>query len=513
MCYFLGSISYFVSLMISPKRSALPPIDDHNLITRAAKLSQQIKSGHITSEEVVESFIGRIKRVNPSLNAVVDRRFEQALKEAREIDKKLAEARDGQGDKSILKLDLVGVPISIKETISVDGYSYTGGLVGRKFIKAAKDADAVRLIKKAGLIPIALTNVPEMAMWWDCSNPVYGTTNNPYDLSRIPGGSSGGEAALLAAAGSVIGVGSDIAGSIRMPANFCGVFGHKPTPFVVSNVGMYPTVKGEREKLLGVGPMCRYASDMKPLLKILAGERLDKLKLDEPVELSKLKVYYIEELGDPLAASCNADILEGLRNAVAHLVNKHRVVAEKITFEEFRYGFLLWSAEANTESDAPSMASQFKEGREELNPLVEIGKKVFQMSEHNMSSIMAASLEKCSPSHGTHGNKLLNKRASELRKKFNEILGNDGVLLVPTHPEPAPKHYTTLLKVFNVSYTSVTTVLQAPITQCPLGMSKEGLPFGVQIMARPYNDHLTLAVAEEFEKAYGGWTAPCRIDL
>lgn len=514
ICHTLEIISFFVSLLFSPKRAALPVIDDHNLITPAIKLSQQIKGGHISSEEVVESFISRIKRINPIINAVVDRRFEQALKEAREIDRKLADARSGEGDKSILNMPLIGVPVSVKETIAVDGYAFTGGLMGRKFIKAPKNADAVDLLMKAGLVPICLTNIPELAMWWDSSNPVYGRTNNPYDLSRIPGGSSGGEAALLASAGSVVGIGSDIAGSIRIPSNFCGIFGHKPTPFVVSTEGMYPTVKGEREKLLGLGPMTRYACDLVPMLRIMAGPRVDKLRLDEPVDLSKLKVYYIEDLRDPVASKCNQDILGGLRNAVAHLANKYKINAEKVTFEEFRYGFLIWSAEANTEPNAPSMAAQFKDGRDEseLNPLLELVRKIFQVSEHSMNSIMAATLEKLSPTYGTRGNRILVKRAAELRKKFNDMLGDDGILLVPSHPEPAPKHFTTLLKVFNVSYTSVTTVLQAPITQCPLGMSKEGLPFGVQILARPFNDRLTLAVAQEFEKAFGGWMAPCRID-
>lgn len=514
LCYTLQFVSYFASLLFTPKRSALPVIDDHNLVTPALKLSQQIKSGHITSEEVVESFIGRIKRVNPLINAVVDNRFEQALKEAREIDRKLSEVREGSGDKSILDKPLLGVPVSVKETIAVDGQAFTGGLLGRKFVKAPKNADAVNQLIQNGLIPICSTNIPEMAMWWDCSNPVYGKTSNPYDLSCIPGGSSGGEAAVISSAGSVVGIGSDIAGSIRIPSNFCGIFGHKPTPFVVSSEGMYPLVKGDREKLLGVGPMCRYACDLAPMLKVMAGSEAGRLNLDEPVDLKKLKVFYIEDLGDPLAVGCNTDILSGIRGAVSHLADKYKITAERVTFDEFKYGLILWSAEANTEPDAPTMAKQFKDGRAgELNPIVELIKKMFQMSDHNMNSILAATLEKFSPTYGTKGNKMLVARAAELRKKLSDMLGPDGVLLVPTHPEPAPKHHTTLLKIFNVSYTSVTSVLQTPITQCPLGLSKEGLPFGVQVIARPYNDRLTLAVAQELEKAFGGWVAPCRVDV
>jgi len=509
----LRIIAHFMSLLFSPKRSQIPPIDDHNIITPAIKLSQQIRDGHVTSEEVVESFISRIKRVNPIINAVVEKRFEDALKEAQEIDRKLQAARNNEGDRSILSMPLVGVPVSVKESIGVDGYSNTGGLLSRRFVKAPKHADAVKLLMSNGMIPIALTNIPELGMWWDASNPVYGCTNNPYDLGRIPGGSSGGEGALLAAAGSVIGIGSDIAGSIRMPANFCGVFGHKPTPFVVSNVGTYPTIKGEREKLFGIGPMTRYACDMAPMLKVLAGTKVSKLRLDEPVDMKKLKVFYVEELGDPLAASCNADMLERLREAVKHLANTYKIPSHCVRFDEFQHGFLLWSAEAHTDPDTPALSKLFNDGLPgELNPVVEIAKKALQTSPHNMNSIVATTLDKFSPGHGTRESKILTARAASLRRGFEELVGDDGVLLVPTHPEPAPKHHTTFLKVFNVSYTSVTSVLQAPITQCPLGLSDEGLPFGVQIIAKPYNDRLTLAVAQELEKAFGGWIPPCRID-
>lgn len=513
LCHLLEFLAFLMSLLFEPKRSTIPLIDDHNIVTPAIKLSQQIKAGHISSEEVVESFIARIKILNPIINAVVDKRFEQALKEAREIDRKLADARKEQGDRSVLNLPLVGVPVSVKETIAVDGYSFTGGLVGRRLVKAHKHSDAVKQLIMNGMIPIAVTNVPELAMWWDSSNPVYGKTNNPYDLSRIPGGSSGGEAALISSAGSVVGIGSDIAGSIRIPANFCGIYGHKPTPFVVSTEGMYPTVKGEREKLLGLGPMARYACDLAPMLKVLAGPKVDKLSLDEPVDLSRLKVFYIEDLGDPLASACNADILKGIRDAVLHLTQKFKVQAEKVFFDEFKHGMFLWSAEANTDPSVPSMAKQFKDGSSgELNPLVELAKKVVSSSDHNINSIIATSLDKFSPGPGSKGGQILTERAADLRRKFTELVGDNGILLVPTHPEPAPKHHTTFLKVFNVSYTSVTTVLQAPITQVPLGLSKEGLPYGVQVIAKPYNDRLTIAVACELERL-SGWIPPCRIDV
>lgn len=512
LCHALEVVAFLMSLMFKPRRSRLPPIDDKLLLEPATALSAQIKSGEVSSEQVVERYIARIKAVNPHINALVDKRYDEALSEARQIDKRLSAARDGTGDRSILELPLVGVPVSVKETIAVEGHAFTGGLVCRKFVKAPRHSDAVAALIRHGMVPIGLTNIPELAMWWDSSNPVYGRTKNPYDLSRVPGGSSGGEGALIASAGSVVGIGSDIAGSIRMPCHFCGIFGHKPTPFVVSTEGMFPTVVGEREKLLGLGPMTRYACDLLPMLRVLAGSKSQKLKLDEPLDMSKLKVHYIEDIGDPLASKCNEDVLVGLRKAVAHLVDKFKVPADKVVLDELKHGFHLWSAEANTEPNALSIAAQLKDGRgDAVNPWIEIVKKIFQVSEHSINSILSVILEKFSPLAGTRANVILTKRAAELRKRFDDLVGDSGILLVPTHPEPAPNHFTTLPKVLNCSYTSVTSVLQAPITNCPLGMSSEGLPFGVQIIARRFNDKLTIAVAEELERAFGGWSAPCRI--
>lgn len=524
LTFTLASLAYLMSLLFQPKRSQIPAIDDHNLVTPAIKLSQQIKDGHISSEEVVESFISRIKLVNPIINAVVDKRFKDALKEARAIDSKLSDARDDESnDQSLMRMPFVGIPVSIKETIALDGYSYTGGLVGRRFVKAPKSAEAVQLLMKNGMIPIAMTNVPEMAMWWDTSNPVYGTTNNPYDLARIPGGSSGGEASLISAGGSVVGIGSDLAGSIRIPANFCSLFGHKPTPWIVSNDGMYPTIKGDdRERLFGVGPITRYACDLKPMLKIMAGVKGEQLRLDEPVDLSKLKIFYVDNLGDPMASECNADILKGMHDTISHLTEKLKCPAERVFFDEFRHGFMLWSAEANQKNSPYSLtiSQQLSGGNSRgsgggIKPLMELGKKFLSSSDHNMSSILVAALDQFQrPSNGSQPeDKSLTQQASELREKFNALVGDHGILMVPTHPEPAPHHHATFLKAFNVAYTSVTTVLQAPITQVPLGLSDEGLPFGVQLVGKPLNDRLTLAVALEIEKITGGWQPPCRVNL
>lgn len=167
----------------------------------------------------------------------------------------------------------------------------TAGLAVRKNTIAECDAEVIRLMRAAGAIPLATTNVSELAMWWETSNCLYGTTKNPYNTRHIVGGSSGGEGCIQAAAGSPLGIGSDIGGSIRMPCFFNGIFGHKPSKGIVSNDGQYPSAQSEdQDRLLAIGPMCRYAQDLQPILKVLAHKNVDMLRLDEKVDMSKIKV-------------------------------------------------------------------------------------------------------------------------------------------------------------------------------------------------------------------------------
>lgn len=276
--------------------------------------------------------------MNPVINAVVDEYFDKALRRARELDTRLADARNGKAE-PLFDMPLVGVPMTVKETVSLMDGSFTAGVASRASKRATRSNPAVEQLIQSGVIPVGSTNTPCMNLWWDSYNLVYGRTNNPYDLSRIAGGSSGGEAAILAAAGSVIGVGSDLAGSMRIPCNFCGVFGHKPTPLTVSNEGLYPACRTEQEKMRGVGPMTRYAVDLVPMLKLMVNEEARaKMRLDEPVDLSKIKIFYCEDLGNPLVSKCDQDILSGLRAAVQHFELTFGVRAEKVVLEEFKYG-------------------------------------------------------------------------------------------------------------------------------------------------------------------------------
>lgn len=230
--------------------------------------------------------------MNPIINAVSDDRFHGALQDARKADKLVKE----KSEEELLKsYPLLGVPLSVKESVSLKGMSLAVGRLADKGEIAKKDGATVEILKKAGAIPICVTNTGEWCTSFESYNLVNGRTLNPYDLSRTSGGSSGGEAALISSAGSLIGIGSDLAGSIRDPAFFCGIFGHKPTGRVLNHEGHFPTCPDKRfQGYLCVGPMARYSKDLLPLLRIMSNNN-PKLRLDEPVQIKDIKVCYLHK--------------------------------------------------------------------------------------------------------------------------------------------------------------------------------------------------------------------------
>lgn len=187
----------------------------------ATELADLIAAGRVSAVQVVQAHIARIERVNPRLNAVVVARFEQAMDEAR-----AADARQARGE---LLGPLHGVPITIKECLDLVGTPSTFGMPSRRHDYPAADDPYVRRLREAGAIVLGKTNVPQALIYNESSNALYGRTNNPWDVRRTPGGSSGGEAAIIAACGSPLGLGTDIGGSVRLPASFCGITSLKPT--------------------------------------------------------------------------------------------------------------------------------------------------------------------------------------------------------------------------------------------------------------------------------------------
>jgi fatty acid amide hydrolase 2 len=210
------------------------------------ELARRIRQGEASSAEVVERHIEQIERVNPRLNAVVRNRFEEARVEAKHAD---ARVRAGNGAELP---PLLGVPCTIKESISLSGMPNSSGMVSRAHLTASQDATVVERLRSAGAIPLGVTNVPELTIWAATFNRVYGRTNNAYDPRRVAGGSSGGEGAIVGAGASPFGIGTDLGGSIRAPSFCNGVFGHKPSGGLVPGTGQFPQY--QQAQAIDLGP-------------------------------------------------------------------------------------------------------------------------------------------------------------------------------------------------------------------------------------------------------------------
>ncbi|XP_032781058.1 fatty-acid amide hydrolase 2 [Daphnia magna] len=493
------------------EKTILPPIENLLLLESASSLARKIRDQKITSEEVVKVFIGRIKVINPIINCVVDNRFELALKEAQKVDQMI---QSGQKDKETLELEtpFLGVPFTIKDCFSVTGLRYTAGLVKRKDIIGQFDSDVVALMKKSGAIILAVTNVSELCMWWESNNKVYGRSRNPYDTNRIVGGSSGGEAALLASGGSPFGIGSDIGGSIRMPAFFNGIFGHKPTRGIVSNFEQQPVAEKVLQTFLVTGPMSRFCSDLLPMFRILASDNITKLKLDEKVKVTKLRYFYMENFGKvPLLSRVHPDLKEAQMKVVRHIQQAYNIPVQKVEFSKFYHAMEIWFVKMSTGGN-PTFAAELAMRQGEISIGTELLKFCVGQSDYTLPGLAMGFLEKFSLS-STHPTSVkMMAMCDELRRELQELLGDDGVLLVPPHPTPALYHNQPLTKPLNAAYTAIFNVLGFPVTQVPLGLGSWGVPLGIQVVGNLYNDHLTLAVATELERAFGGWVSPSTIN-
>ena len=260
----------------------------------AVELAAAIRSGRVRARQVVDEHIELIEARNPRVNAIVATRFDEARAEADAADELVASGREAELP------PLLGVPCTIKESFGVAGMPQTSGSLARAEVVAERSATAVQRLVDAGAIPLGVTNTSQLTLWIESDNPVWGRTDNAYDPSRTAGGSSGGEGAAIGSGFAPIGLGTDIGGSIRLPAFFNGVFGHKPTGALVPHTGHYPAPNERGSALLGTGPLTRRAEDLMPALRAIAGPD----GIDQTVHEA--------ELGDPAQVS-----IEGLRVVIS----------------------------------------------------------------------------------------------------------------------------------------------------------------------------------------------------
>lgn len=464
----------------------------------ATELAAMIKAGQIGSEELLDIYLARVEKYNAKLNAIIVLDKDRARQQAKAADATV---------KSGAKLGaLHGVPMTIKESYDVAGLPTTFGYSHFKNNIATEDALAVQRLKAAGAIIFGKTNVPVALADFQSYNDIYGTTNNPWDHTRIPGGSSGGSAAALAAGLTGFESGSDIGGSIRNPAHFCGVFGHKPTFGLLPTRGHSPIKAMAPTELSVIGPMARSAHDLRIGVGIMAGP--DELmatgyKLDLPTlgqsSLGQLKVAI---WGNDELAPVASEVEECLR-LVANAITAAGGQADFNARPDFdmaashaAYQTLLHATMASRQSD------------DDYQHLQQEATKLGSKDQSERASTLRRQLA------STRQYNQANEIRTQCRWAWHEFFKQYDAMLMPVtatpafpHDHSAPGSRTLMVDhqerpyFEQVFWAGVAISNCLPATVVPVGQSQEGLPIGIQIMGKEYGDLETIGIAELLEDA------------
>jgi fatty acid amide hydrolase 2 len=468
----------------------------------ALSLATAIRTRELSAAEVVDAHIAVLQRAQPTINALAAERFALAREEAAAADERIGTAGSGEQLPPLL-----GVPFTVKESLALAGMPQSAGLAARAAWRSEHSAPPVQRLLDAGAIPLGVTNTSELTLWIESVNRVYGRTRNPFDPRRAAGGSSGGEGAAVGCGGSPFGLASDIAGSIRIPALFCGVFGHKPSSGLVPTTGNYPPSVGENGRMLGIGPIARRAEDLMAVLRIVAGpdgaDRFaQEIELGNPeqVSLEGLRVVIAEGTSwRPMSRE-----LHEAREAAAGALAAAGARLQRIKLRSWRGALLplLTTLQAGSGSTTSELLTTAGARAPTARSLLTPG------GQHTMSTriMLASQLLPAPEPESARARKRL-ERGRQLADELTATIG-DGVLLHPAHRRSAPLNGTTVGRPWLLTPSGVFNLAGVPVTEVPLGRSRQGLPLGVQVAAGPKRDHVSIAVAIELERAFGGWAAP-----
>ncbi len=463
-----------------------------------------LRAGKVSSIELLKAYLARVDRLNPGLNALVVDDRKAAMARARAADR--AHARGESWG------PLHGVPMSVKESFDLTGHPSTFGHLPRKDHVAKADALAVQRLKAAGAVVFAKSNVPLDLADFQSYNAVYGTTNNPWDHSRAAGGSSGGSAAAVAAGLSALEFGSDIGGSIRNPAAYCGVYGHKPTWCIVPKRGHSMANAPTAEMDLSVvGPLARSANDLALALKVTAGpDELNARGVSyrlpaPPKSLRGLRVaVWLDEDIAPVDDQVKARIelaARSLARAGVKLDVKARPAFDPVHAHAV-YARLL---HANMAARRPDYAS-VQEQSESLKPADQSEyAQLLRMSTASYRDYFVA-----------------NNQREQLRWAWHDFFGRHDLMLMPITATPAFKHDHSepmpartmqvngkVVPYFaQLFWAGLASASFLPSTVAPVGLSDDGLPVGIQIVGPEMADRSTIWLAAQLAQLIGGYQAP-----
>jgi amidase len=474
----------------------------------ATELVELLAKGEVSAVELAEEAIARIERYDATLNAVCVRDFDRALASARDADAALARGE---------VRPLLGVPMTVKESYHVAGLPITWGMPPFKDVVSETDAVAVARVKAAGAVVLGKTNVPFGLGDMQSYNDIYGTTRNPWNPDRVPGGSSGGSAAALAAGYGALSLGSDIGGSLRNPAHFCGIYAHKPTFGLLPGRGHtpppVPVLPSERD-LAVIGPMARTAADLSLLLDLLA----------EPDELTLGAAYRLA-----LPEARHADLTDHR----VLVIDSHPLIPTSNSVRTAIDGFVdkLTGAGVKVARGSALLPDLAATGGLYLRMLLAALAAGFPPEVYENARAAAEGLDPDDRSLAAEARRgtVLSHRdwlhadleRAVLRQRWRELFVEFDVVLCPVMPTPAFPHDQSDLDgrrinidgtdhdYFNqVALAGVATLPGLPATAFPIGGSEEGLPIGVQAIGPMYGDRTTIRFAELAEREFGGFTAP-----
>ncbi|MEP6911488.1 MAG: amidase [bacterium] len=486
---FVGSLGYLGAMATLPSRAKRVaherPLTDITT-SSARRLATAIRRREVSSVEVVEAFLRRIEEVNPKLNAVVQLDREHALNAARTADDRV-HRRNSLGP-------LHGVPMTVKDSFDTAGMISTAGTTGRKAFVPTHDATAVARVRNAGAIVLGKTNCSELTLSYETDNLVYGRTNNPYNLFRTSGGSSGGAAAILAASGSPLDIGSDTGGSIRVPSHFCGTAGLKPTSGRVPRTGHIIPSDGVFQFFTQIGPMARYVEDLALVLPILVGSDWhDPFVVSAPINASTSL-----DLGQLRIAAYTDNGIYPASKEVVRVVNDAEEALRK--------------AGCAVASERP----------EELAQVYDLGNRLWRLAggptvrrllaaagTETVSAPLKPWLKPATSAPADEWTDLL-EQLDRSRGKMLSFFENYDAIVCPPCAFAAPLHGATLKEDLDAafSYSEVYNYVGWPAVVVRGGTSAEGLPIGVQIVARPWREDVALAIAYRLEHDLGGWKSP-----
>jgi Asp-tRNA(Asn)/Glu-tRNA(Gln) amidotransferase A subunit family amidase len=453
----------------------------------ATEIARLIRVRDVSPVEVAEAYLRRIEELNPSLNAIVTL-APDALERAQEMEAAVMRGKTLGA--------LHGVPVTIKDTFDVAGLRSTSGSRLRARRIPAVDAVAVARLRAAGAIILGKTNVPEMALTYDSENPVFGRTNNPHDQDRTPGGSSGGEAAAVAAALSTVGLGSDLVGSIRIPAHFCGIFGLKPVARAVPGEGHCPQMTGRLRQAAAFGPLARTVADLALMFEVLAAVGLDSSSyLNEKVTNARVAWY--------------------VHDGVTAVTQETRLAVERAA------GVLSDAGMDVVEARPPGVERAPALWLERFSPdVTEALRMVYRTAadEEQAGAVVRARLARARGTEAmTEAERLvIDEECRRLRELLLAWMNDRPFILAPVGAVPAFTHGARKvsaggkeINIFNAfSYAQTFNTLDLPVVSVPAGRSAEGLPVGIQLIGRPGDEKSLLRVARLLEEALGGWQPP-----